>query len=327
MSTSRSSTSTLPPPRPPIPLSHPYLCYVQTDNGGYYHYSTGTNTSATYEEVLPEVKAYHDSLGVPFKHWQFDSWFYPKDGGVGPGGGGGAVTNWTAMDSVFPSGMVSIQQKLGAGMLNGSMPMVMHNRQWSTQSDYIHNLTFEWYTSKYAVPKDPIAFFDYFFQQQKGWGLSMYEQDWCVLFDLLANLCLPGCWEAMDAKHTFLCVQRWCFSGVVACVCIPLLLRPHNNASTTSPAVVTPTTPLRNDNDDDDDHDDDDDDDDDDGMSTLHPPPPPPPPLAPLPPPLLPLAPLPGCAPSTTAWTLCSRTSPWATCGSTAWPRARRGTV
>ena len=43
------------------------------------------------EAVLPRVKAYHDSIGVPFGHWQFDSWFYPKDGGVNPGGGGGAV--------------------------------------------------------------------------------------------------------------------------------------------------------------------------------------------------------------------------------------------
>lgn len=116
--------------------------------GGYYHYSTGTNKSATYEEVLPKVKAYHDALGVPFGHWQFDSWFYPKDGGVGPGGGGGAVTNWTALPSVFPSGMANIQSQLGAGMPNG-MPTIMHNRQWSTQSDYIKNLPqFEWYTSK-----------------------------------------------------------------------------------------------------------------------------------------------------------------------------------
>ena len=26
---------------------------------------------------------------------RFDSWFYPKDGKVDPGGGGGAVINWT----------------------------------------------------------------------------------------------------------------------------------------------------------------------------------------------------------------------------------------
>lgn len=159
-----------------------------TDNGGYYHYSVGDNKSlgTTYEEVLPKVKAYHDELGVPFKHWQFDSWFYPKDGGVNPGGGGGAVTNWTALPSVFPSGMANIQSLIG-------LPTIMHNRQWSIRSDYIHNWTdIEWYTStKAAVPKDPVKFFDRFFTQQEGWGLSMYEQDWMVTE-----------YEEVDALHT-----------------------------------------------------------------------------------------------------------------------------
>ena len=46
-----------------------------------------------------------------------------------------AGTNWTNMPSVFPdnrsiNGMVDIQSKL-------KMPMVMHNRQWSSRSDYI----------------------------------------------------------------------------------------------------------------------------------------------------------------------------------------------
>ncbi len=165
-----------------------------TDNGGFYHYSVGTNKSlgTTYEEVLPKVKAYHDELGVPFGHWQFDSWFYPKDGGVNPGGGGGAVTNWTADPSVFPSGMAYIQSKIG-------LPTIMHNRQWSTKSDYIKNEPFEWYTDKYAVPKDPDAFFAWFFKQQQGWGLSMYEQDWmCTEYDgvnvLRENITMGDLW-------------------------------------------------------------------------------------------------------------------------------------
>lgn len=128
--------------------------------------SLGSN----YEEVLPKVKAYHDSIGVPFGHWQFDSWFYPKDGGVNAGGGGGAVTNWTAMPSVFPSGMAAINEKLGG------MPTVMHNRQWSDKSDYIHNWTnIPWYEDKYAIPMDPTQFFTKFFTQQEGWGLTMCE--------------------------------------------------------------------------------------------------------------------------------------------------------
>ena len=163
-----------------------------TDNGGYYHYSTGDGShqakngsyvyNRTYEEVLPEVKASHDAAGVPFGHWQFDSWFYPKDGAVNGGGGGGGVTNWTADPAIFPSGMAAIDAALGG------MPMVMHNRQWSPVSDYVHNLSFAWQSGgaselcrgkcPWAVPDDAAAFFAWFFQQQKGWDLTMYEQDW-----------------------------------------------------------------------------------------------------------------------------------------------------
>ena len=187
-----------------------------TDNGGYYHYATGVDKSKTYEEVLPQVKAYHDSIGVPFGHWQFDSWFYPKDGGVNPGGGGGAVVNWTAMTGpnsggtvIFPSGMANIQKLLAAnstvgGQLTpGLMPTVMHNRQWSKISDYIHNWTdIPWHTSaKAAIPEDPAKFFARFFTQQEGWGLTMYEQDWmCTEYDeveaLQSNLTLADAWLA-----------------------------------------------------------------------------------------------------------------------------------
>merc|ERR1712203_31779 len=97
------------------------------------------------------------------------------------------------MASVFPHGMSYIQSKLG-------LPMVMHNRQWSTKSDYILNLTYQWYVSeKAAVPKDPPAFFEWFFQQQNGWGLAMYEQDWmCTEYDeveaLQNNISMGDLW-------------------------------------------------------------------------------------------------------------------------------------
>eukprot|EP01047_Picozoa_sp_COSAG01_P033027 COSAG01_NODE_2413_length_7745_cov_2.532304_1_plen_688_part_10 len=182
-----------------------------TDNGGYYHYATGEpgckpGNCPSYETVLPKVKAYHDSLGVPFRHWQFDSWFYPKDGGVNAGGGGGAVTNWTADPKIFPSGMVAIQEKL-------QVPMVMHNRQWSKISDYVKSGCqrsaagggadtehCEWYKSaKAAVPTDPVNFFTWFFTQQDGWGLAMYEQDWmCTEYDdvtvLQTNISMGDLW-------------------------------------------------------------------------------------------------------------------------------------
>jgi hypothetical protein len=102
-----------------------------------------------------------------------DSWFYPKDAKTDPGGGGGAVVNWTSMPSVFPSGMAAFQRSIG-------LPMVMHNRQWSMQSDYVNHWTdIPWYSGPhFAIPQDPETFFRRFFSQQVGWGLTMYEQDW-----------------------------------------------------------------------------------------------------------------------------------------------------
>ena len=190
-----------------------------TDNGGYYHYSTGVDKTKTYEEVLPLVKQYHDEIGVPFGHWQFDSWFYPKDGSVNAGGGGGSVINWTAMTGhdngvstvVFPSGMAGIQKKLASNTSNsltpGLMPTVMHNRQWSDNSDYVKNWPeIQWYgpkdskePSKFAMAVDPPAFFTKFFKQQEGWGLTMYEQDWmCTEYDgvdvLQTNISMGDLW-------------------------------------------------------------------------------------------------------------------------------------
>ncbi|CAE8643087.1 unnamed protein product [Polarella glacialis] len=179
-----------------------------TDNGGYYHYSTGL-ANESYEEALPKVKAYHDSIGVPFGHWQFDSWFYPKDAPVSKFGGGGSVVNWTADPAVFPHGMAHIQSKIG-------LPMVMHNRQWSPVSDYVKNEAFKWFKSEQAaIPEDPEAFFTWFFQQQPGWGLAMYEQDFmCKAYDVVealqTNISLADSWlqgMAVGASKSGLTVQ------------------------------------------------------------------------------------------------------------------------
>ena len=211
-----------------------------TDNGGYYHYSTGTGSTKfpngsyiynqSYEEVLPKVKKSHDAAGVPFGHWQFDSWFYPKDATVGPGGGGGGVTNWTADPRIFPSGMAAINKALDG------MPMVMHNRQWSPNSDYIKNLAFTWQTGpKWAIPDDPAAFFTWFFTtQQQGWGLTMYEQDWmCTEYDgvgaLQSNVSLADVWlEGMAAGAAA--------GGLAVQYCMPYA---HDILSGASHAAVT----------------------------------------------------------------------------------------
>ena len=54
------------------------------------------------------------------------------------------------MPSVFPHGMAFMQQKLG-------VPMVMHNKMWSSNSNYVKKGNFEWYKSiDSAIPKEHI---------------------------------------------------------------------------------------------------------------------------------------------------------------------------
>ena len=153
------------------------------------------------------------------------------------------------------------------------LPIVMHNRQWSPQSDYIKDtrLPFQWLTGPdWTIPADPEvrpratalwtrnsaldtqqrcahnapytsipcrlhlnaascgflvsilssphplqAFFTWFFQQQQGWGLSMYEQDWmCKEYDftsaLQTNISLADDWlrgMALGAERSGRTVQ------------------------------------------------------------------------------------------------------------------------
>ena len=54
------------------------------------------STSVVSLQFLETSEATHEFIDMCFLHnLRFDSWFYPKDGKVDPGGGGGAVINWT----------------------------------------------------------------------------------------------------------------------------------------------------------------------------------------------------------------------------------------
>ena len=47
-----------------------------TDNGAYYHYDAADDARAgSYERSMADVKRAHDKAGLPFKHWQLDSWW------------------------------------------------------------------------------------------------------------------------------------------------------------------------------------------------------------------------------------------------------------
>ena len=89
-------------------------CRYWTDNGACYYYYSGNYDN--YEDALEDVKKDADQKEIPYRYVQLDSWWYFK-------GRGDGVKNWTAMPSVFPNGIQSLQQKT-------QWPIVAHNRYW-----------------------------------------------------------------------------------------------------------------------------------------------------------------------------------------------------
>nr|KAG5688829.1 hypothetical protein BaRGS_017061 [Batillaria attramentaria] len=101
-----------------------YLGYW-TDGGAYYYYDT--EPGKNYEQTILDVKTYADSLSLPYRYVQYDSWFYAKDSH-------GAVTTWTPTPDIAPDGF----QTRSAGNV-GSKGQV-----WTTYSrigkDYVFGI-------------------------------------------------------------------------------------------------------------------------------------------------------------------------------------------
>lgn len=142
-----------------------YLGY-STDNGAFYYYYT--QPGKNYEETIIDVKVYADSVGLPYRYWLADSWWYYK--GLKDG-----VKNWTAMGSIFPHGLDYVYNKTG-------WPVVGHNRMWAADTDYAkqnggrYDFAID-SNSQRAVPLTQ-DFWDMLMESSRKWGLYTYEQDW-----------------------------------------------------------------------------------------------------------------------------------------------------
>eukprot|EP01084_Bolivina_argentea_P145762 255414_1 len=147
-----------------------YLGY-STDNGAYYYYYT--EPQKNYQQTMIDIKTYHDKVGLPTKYVLLDSWWYYK--GVDNG-----VKNWTAMPQIFPGGMKAVYE-------GTKWKIQAHNRFWSLDNVYANNIppydkhstgnfTFT-YGTKDSLPTQ-LEFWEYLFDINMDWGLSVYEQDW-----------------------------------------------------------------------------------------------------------------------------------------------------
>eukprot|EP00047_Mylnosiga_fluctuans_P005404 m.240269 g.240269 ORF g.240269 m.240269 type:complete len:744 (+) comp13641_c0_seq1:87-2318(+) len=141
-----------------------------TDNGAYYYYNTEPGTN--YEDTMIAVRAYADSVGIPYTYVLLDSWWYYK-------GFNSGVSRWDARPDIFPHGLEYLYNKTG-------WPTQLHNRYWATNNTYAKQNGGKWdfiIDPKMAIPTDA-DFWNHLITDKRDTGMLMYEQDWLdVQFD------------------------------------------------------------------------------------------------------------------------------------------------
>ena len=182
------------------------------DNGAFYYYNTETSSSVSsssgapchtatgnqgpnagcknYQDSLSDVREYLKKINLPYKYIQLDSWWYTKNDDQG-------CHLWEPRADVFPGGLDPSSV--------GDVPLVLHNRFFTTESAYVQNYTFVTGTpgkhgEATAVPMDP-AFFPQIMGRAKKWGMITYEQDFLTrtfasIPALASNISLAKTWLA-----------------------------------------------------------------------------------------------------------------------------------
>ncbi|KAK7471361.1 hypothetical protein BaRGS_00035999 [Batillaria attramentaria] len=155
-----------------------YLGYW-TDGGAYYYYDT--EPGKNYEQTILDVKTYADSLSLPYRYVQYDSWFYAKDSH-------GAVTTWTPTPDIAPD-----------GFQYGYPPLVVSSKTpYAKQNGGGFNFIVE---SEKAIPQD-LNFWLWLFKESRTWGLTVYEQDWLdVEFAGLNARCRQWMWRGLGCSR------------------------------------------------------------------------------------------------------------------------------
>ncbi|MBV9742604.1 MAG: hypothetical protein JO099_02480, partial [Acidobacteriia bacterium] len=134
-----------------------------TDNGSTYYYQTAPQLS--YEQTLAALKGDFDQAGIQLGYIQLDSWFYPKGPNANWSVNGSGIYQYLAAPALFPNGLSSFQQSLGASLIT-------HSRWIDPESPY-HQL----YSMSGNVVTDP-QYWSYVASYLASSGVSTYEQDW-----------------------------------------------------------------------------------------------------------------------------------------------------
>ncbi len=157
-----------------------YLGYW-TDNGASYYYNY--DTTKGYEGTLLSEVRHLDTVGIPVRYLQLDSWWYlkgfnPPDGKVpehpesknaalpaGEWNRYGGLLEYSPARALFPDGLKSFRKKVG-------IPLITHNRWIERDSPYRKK-----YTISGIGAIDP-RWWEMIASNIASWGVQTYEQDW-----------------------------------------------------------------------------------------------------------------------------------------------------
>jgi hypothetical protein len=139
-----------------------------TDNGAYYYYNKEQDHPFTHnmEETMTCVSQYAKALGIPYRYWLLDSWWYYKSNDKIR-----AVTDWTPRPDVFPHGLHALYNTT-------RLFVQAHNRMWARDNVYVDEYTFVKSDSRALSLPTEYRFWRDLFQNATDWGLVVYEQDW-----------------------------------------------------------------------------------------------------------------------------------------------------
>jgi hypothetical protein len=157
-----------------------YLGYW-TDNGASYYYNY--DTTKGYEGTLLAEIRHLDSVGIPIRYLQLDSWWYrkgftPPDGRppdrnesknpalpAGEWNRYGGLLDYVPSPALFPNGLTAFRDSVG-------IPLVTHNRWIEGDSPYHQRYRI---SGLGAVDE---RWWDHITGAIAGWGVVTYEQDW-----------------------------------------------------------------------------------------------------------------------------------------------------
>jgi hypothetical protein len=145
-----------------------------TDHYAYYYY-TVSSKFANYEAEMVAVKLHYDTLNLPIKYLDLDSWWYKKGCDQGWNETGNGIYLWQVVPAVFPDGFYGAYRKIG-------VPFFCHHRWYQAPCSPIDSA----YGLSGGLPLQYNAWKSIITPNADS-GAIVFQQDWLDSFALVAQ--------------------------------------------------------------------------------------------------------------------------------------------